>query len=52
MGDAHEHGLRAVAGPDAVELHTTAPLAGENLRTVSDFAVGEGESVLFVLTYG
>lgn len=45
-------GLRAVAGPDAVELHTTAPLVGENLRTVSDFVIGEGESVSFVLTYG
>jgi GH15 family glucan-1,4-alpha-glucosidase len=45
-------GLRAVAGPDAVDLHTTAPLKGERLRTMSDFEVGEGEEVSFVLTYG
>ncbi len=45
-------GLRAVAGPDTVELQTAAPLLGENLRTVSDFVVREGESVSFVLTYG
>ncbi len=45
-------GIRAVAGPDAVELHTTVPLRGENLRTVSDFTVGQSESVSFVLTYG
>lgn len=45
-------GMRAVAGPDAVELHTTAPLEGEGLRTVSDFSVSEGETVSFVLAYG
>ena len=45
-------GLLAVAGPDAVELQTEAPLRGENLRTISDFVVREGESVSFVLTYG
>jgi len=44
--------LRAIAGPDMVVLHTTAPLRGENLKTVSEFTVGEGESVPFVLSYG
>ena len=44
-------GLRAVAGPDAVELQTKAPIEGKSLRTVSEFVVGQGESVDFVLTY-
>ncbi|QNI38633.1 glycoside hydrolase family 15 protein [Edaphobacter sp. 4G125] len=45
-------GIRAVAGPDAVDLHTTAPLKGERLRTMSDFEISAGEEVSFVLTYG
>lgn len=45
-------GIRAVAGPDAVDLHTTAPLKGERLRTISDFEISAGEEVSFVLTYG
>ncbi len=45
-------GLRAVAGPDAVEFHTRVPLTGEDQRTVGEFSVREGESVSFVLTYG
>jgi GH15 family glucan-1,4-alpha-glucosidase len=44
--------LRAIAGPDMVVLHTRAPLRGENFKTVSEFTVGEGESVSFVLSYG
>jgi GH15 family glucan-1,4-alpha-glucosidase len=44
--------LRAIAGPDMVVLHTTAPLRGENLKTVSEFTIGEAESVSFVLSYG
>jgi GH15 family glucan-1,4-alpha-glucosidase len=47
-----EDGLQAVAGPDLVVLRTRAPLAGEDLRTVSEFTVQEGETVDFVLTYG
>lgn len=45
-------GIRAVAGPDAVTLDTSAPLKGENLRTVSEFTIRKGESVSFTLTYG
>ena len=45
-------GIRAVAGPDAVELRTSAPLVGEGLQTVSEFTVREGESVSFLLTHG
>ncbi len=47
-----DEGIRAVAGPDVVELQTSAPLAGENLQTVSEFTVRQGETVSFVLTYG
>ena len=45
-------GIRAVAGPDSVTLDTSAPLAGEDLKTVSEFTIREGESVSFTLTYG
>jgi GH15 family glucan-1,4-alpha-glucosidase len=44
--------LRAIAGPDMTALRTPAPLKGENLSTVSEFTVGEGETVPFVLSYG
>ncbi len=44
--------LRAIAGPDLAVLRTTAPLQGENLKTVSEFTISEGESVSFVLSYG
>jgi GH15 family glucan-1,4-alpha-glucosidase len=44
--------LRAIAGPDMVTLRTGAPLRGEDLKTVSDFTIAEGESLAFVLTYG
>jgi GH15 family glucan-1,4-alpha-glucosidase len=48
----HDDGIRAIAGPDLVVLRTKAPLAGEDLTTVSEFTVNEGESVEFVMTYG
>ena len=44
--------LRAIAGPDMIALRTPAPLKGENLSTVSEFTVSEGETVPFVLSYG
>jgi GH15 family glucan-1,4-alpha-glucosidase len=44
--------LRAVAGPDMVVLRTPVHLHGENLTTVGDFTVGEGDRVPFVLSYG
>lgn len=43
--------LRAIAGPDQVTLRTTAPLRGEALKTVSDFTIGKGETIPFVLSY-
>ena len=43
--------LRAIAGPNMVTLRTAVPLRGENLKTVSEFTVNEGETIPFVLTY-
>jgi GH15 family glucan-1,4-alpha-glucosidase len=45
-------GLLAIAGPDMAVFRTSAEHHGEELKTVSDFIVSEGESVNFVLTYG
>jgi len=41
----------AVAGPDALYLRTEAETHGEDLRTVSEFAIREGEVVPFTLTW-
>ena len=46
-----DYGLSAVAGPDAVELHTNAPLEGRDMTTCSEFMVREGDSVPFTLAY-
>jgi GH15 family glucan-1,4-alpha-glucosidase len=47
-----DSGIRAIAGPDMLALRSPVPLRGEDLRTVADFVVAEGETVPFVLTYG
>ncbi|MCU1320768.1 MAG: glycoside hydrolase 15-related protein [Acidobacteriaceae bacterium] len=46
-----DFGLHAVAGNDMAVLRTKAPLRGEGMTTVSEFTVGAGESVSFVLSY-
>ena len=49
--------LRAIAGPSLVLLRTRAPdgspveLRGEDMTTVADFTVAEGETADFVLSY-
>lgn len=43
--------LRMIAGPDMVLLRTPAPVHGENMHSVSEFTVREGQTVPFVLTY-
>ena len=43
--------LVAIAGPDGLALWTTAEVRGEEMRTVSEFHVREGQQVPFVLTY-
>jgi GH15 family glucan-1,4-alpha-glucosidase len=48
----HIDGARlAVAGPDALCFRTPAPTRGEDMQTVSELMVQEGERVPFVLTW-
>src|SRR5438067_5793967 len=42
---------QAVAGPDALCFRTPAHTRGENMRTVSEFTIDEGERIPFVLTW-
>jgi GH15 family glucan-1,4-alpha-glucosidase len=42
----------AICGPDMTVLRTPVETRGEDLTTVADFEVGEGETIPFVLTYG
>lgn len=48
-----KHGgqLEAIAGPDALVLHTPVQTRGEDLTTVAEFEVRAGERVPFVLTW-
>jgi GH15 family glucan-1,4-alpha-glucosidase len=48
----HEEDTRvAIAGPDALCFRTPAHTRGEDLHTLSEFRVDEGERVPFVLTW-
>ena len=42
---------QAIAGPDRVVLDTPVELKGEDMRTRSEFKVGPGEEIPFVLTW-
>jgi GH15 family glucan-1,4-alpha-glucosidase len=44
--------LLAICGPDMTVLRTPVKTRGEDMTTVADFEVGEGETIPFVLTYG
>jgi GH15 family glucan-1,4-alpha-glucosidase len=44
-------GMRAVAGPDMLTLHTPAALHGEDLTTVTEFVVEAGEEMPFVMMW-
>ena len=46
-----DYGLRAVAGPDAVELHTRVDLEGRDMATKAAFTVRKGETASFTLSY-
>ncbi|HET7327300.1 MAG TPA: glycoside hydrolase family 15 protein [Nocardioidaceae bacterium] len=48
--DRHNQ-IAAVAGPDSVYLRSDVPHHGEEMSTVSDFRVSEGDRVHFVLTW-
>jgi GH15 family glucan-1,4-alpha-glucosidase len=43
--------LHFTAGPDRLTLATDIELRGEDLRTVGEFRVGEGDEVAFTLTW-
>ena len=43
--------LRAIAGPDMVVLRTPVHLHGEDMTTVGEFTIAQGETIPFVLTY-
>lgn len=44
--------LIAMAGPHLLALRTDVPIRGEDLRTVSDFTLREGQAARFDLAYG
>ncbi len=44
-------GLEAIAGPDALILRTAIETRGEDLTTVAEFDVAQGDRVPFVLTW-
>jgi GH15 family glucan-1,4-alpha-glucosidase len=44
-------GISAVAGPDGFHFHSDIELHGEDLTTIGDFTVSEGESVSFTMTW-
>jgi GH15 family glucan-1,4-alpha-glucosidase len=50
--DADGTGLLAICGQDMVVLRTPVKTRGEDMTSVADFEVAEGETVPFVLTYG
>ena len=43
--------LEAIAGPDALVLRTPIETRGEDLTTVAEFTVSEGDRIPFVLTW-
>ncbi|MCG1055477.1 glycoside hydrolase family 15 protein [Mycetohabitans sp. B5] len=44
-------GIRAIVGPDMAVLRTPVALHGQNMHTVADFTVRDGERIPFVLAY-
>src|SRR5262249_44451612 len=44
-------GIRAIAGPDALVLHSPVHLHGQHLSHSADFVMLEGERLPFVLTW-
>jgi GH15 family glucan-1,4-alpha-glucosidase len=46
-----EGGIRAIAGPDTVDLQTPVRLEGQNFHTEAEFVLSEGERVPFLLTW-
>jgi GH15 family glucan-1,4-alpha-glucosidase len=47
----HDSGVKAIVGPDTAVLRTPVELRGEDMKTVADFTVSEGDRVPFSLAY-
>lgn len=47
-----DYGIRAIAGPDAVQIRTPVPLTGKDFSTFGEFTVAAGETVPFLFSYG
>ena len=47
----HDSGVKAIVGPDTAVLRTPVELRGEDMKTVAEFTVSEGERVPFSLAY-
>ena len=47
----HGHGIRAIAGPNQIVLHSDVPLHGRRMTTASEFVARAGERTSFVLTH-
>ncbi len=45
-------GLLAISGQDMTVLRTPVETRGQDLTTLADFEIGEGDTLPFVLTYG
>ena len=43
--------LRAIAGPEMMIVHTPVHLRGENMTTVGEFTINQGDTIPFVLSY-
>jgi GH15 family glucan-1,4-alpha-glucosidase len=46
-----DYGMSAVAGPDAIELHTDVALEGHDFTTLAAFTAHEGDVIPFTLSY-
>ena len=46
-----ESGISAIAGPDMIRLRSDVELHGENMKTLSEFTVTEGQKISFDLTW-
>ncbi|MGN6229607.1 MAG: glycoside hydrolase family 15 protein [Trinickia sp.] len=51
VGERRGNGIKAVVGPDTVVLRTPVELHGENMHTVAEFTVSEGQRIPFTLSY-
>ena len=48
----YDGAISAVAGPERLVLRSSVALSSEDLKTLGDFTVEEGQSAAFVLSYG